>query len=199
MRKIALSVVLLALSGGAFAASTEGMKDLLPLGSSAPDFQLQDVVTGRPVSLGDFSAKKALVVAFICRHCPYVQHVKGALAKLGQDYKDKDVAIVAISANDPAAYPDDAPESLKEMALEENFTFPFLFDETQQTAKNYTAVATPDLFIFDGDRKLVYRGQFDGTRASRCPPTRSRRSAARSSGKHNPKNLFAALTNPPRS
>jgi len=104
------------------------------------------------------------MVAFICRHCPYVQHVKKALAQLGKDYEGKDIAIVAISANDPSAYPEDAPDKLSEMAEEEGFVFPFLFDETQDVAKAYTAVATPDIFIFDKDQKLVYRGQFDDTR-----------------------------------
>jgi peroxiredoxin len=164
MKRFALTVAALSLAVSAYAASTEGMKGLLPLGESAPDFKLKDVSSGAEVSLKDFAGKKALVVAFICRHCPYVQHVKKALADLGRDYQGKDVAIVAISANDPASHPDDAPEKLKEMAAEEGFTFPFLFDETQQTARAYTAVATPDMFIFDGAQKLVYRGQFDDTR-----------------------------------
>jgi peroxiredoxin len=158
------SLALLSVASTSFAATTEGMKGLLPLGEQAPDFKLKDVVSGKEYSLADFSGKKTLVVAFICRHCPYVQHVKKALAQLGNDYKDKSAGIVAISANDPAANPDDSPEKLREMAIEEGFAFPLLFDETQQTAKAYTAVATPDIFIFDADRKLVYRGQFDDSR-----------------------------------
>jgi len=148
----------------AFAATTEGRQDLLPQGSAAPDFHLTDVRTHQSVGLSDFSSKKILVVIFMCRHCPYVQHVKKALAALGREYAGKDAAFVGISANDPAAYPEDAPASLAEMAKEEDFNFPLLFDETQATAHAYTAVATPDVFIFDGARKLVYRGQFDDTR-----------------------------------
>jgi len=148
----------------AFAATTEGKKGLLPLGSKAPQFNLADVSSGTEFSPKDFEGKKAFVVAFICRHCPYVQHIKKALATIGKEYEDKDVAFVAISANDPSAYPEDAPEKLSEMALEEGFTFPFLFDESQATARAYTAVATPDIFIFNKDQKLVYRGQFDDTR-----------------------------------
>ncbi len=151
-------------SNPVLAATTEGMKDLMPKGTQAPDFALEDVSSGTEFSLKDFAGKKALMVAFICRHCPYVQHVKKALAQLGKDYGDKDIAIVAISANDAQAFPDDAPDKLSEMAKEEGFTFPFLYDETQKVAKVYTAVATPDVFIFDADQKLVYRGQFDDTR-----------------------------------
>ncbi len=161
---ICLLAAALAQGSPAFSASTENKKGLLPLGSQAPDFSLPDVVTGKTVTLADFSDKKALAVIFICRHCPYVQHVKESLAKLGRDYKDKNVAIVAISANDAAAYPDDSPESLAEMARAEGFAFPFLHDDTQKVAQAYTAVCTPDIFVFNGKRELVYRGQFDGTR-----------------------------------
>lgn len=100
----------------------------------------------------------------MCRHCPYVQHVKGELARIGKDYQDKNIAIVAISSNDAAEYPDDAPESLKEFAKVEGFTFPILFDESQEVAKAYTAACTPDFFLFDTDNKLVYRGQLDDSR-----------------------------------
>ena len=165
MKKMIWVICGLALYGSVWAAaSTEGQKDLLPLGSKAPEFTLPDVTTGTKFSLSDFQGKKALVVVFICRHCPYVQHVKSALAAIGNEYTKKDTAFLAVSANDPETYPEDAPESLKEMAKEEGFVFPFLFDETQKTAKAYTAVATPDVFIFDKDQKLVYRGQFDDTR-----------------------------------
>lgn len=165
MKKFVLALITLSIiTSPVFAATTEGAKGLLPLGSAAPDFKLTDVVSGKEVSLKDFEGKKALAVFFICRHCPYVQHVKKALAQLGKDYEDKDAALVAISANDPAANAADAPDKLKEMAEEEGFTFPFLFDESQSTARAYTAVATPDVFIFDSGQKLVYRGQFDDTR-----------------------------------
>ncbi|ATS18502.1 thioredoxin family protein [Synechococcus sp. PCC 6717] len=143
---------------------------MLALGTPAPDFQLPDVVTGQTISLGTFAEKKALLVMFICRHCPYVKHVEKELARLGQDYKDSDLGIVAISANDAAAYPDDAPDSLKAMAMELGFTFPLCYDESQETAKAYTAACTPDFFLFDGDRKLVYRGQLDDSRPRNDAP-----------------------------
>ena len=146
------------------ATSADGKKGLLKLGDTAPDFKLRDVVTGTDVTLGELKDAKALLVAIICRHCPFVQHVKKELARLGKDYQGKGLAIVAISANDPAGYPEDAPGKLKEMAVTEGFTFPLLFDETQAVAKAYTAVATPDFLLFDSARKLVYRGQFDDSR-----------------------------------
>lgn len=151
-------------AGTALGETTEGKEGLLPLGSPMPAFSLTDVVSGQALSAGNFKDKKVMLVAFICRHCPYAQHIKKSLAKLARDYADQDAAVVAISANDPAAYPDDAPASLREMAGEEGFVFPFLFDESQQVAASFTAVATPDIFIFDKDRKLVYRGQFDDSR-----------------------------------
>ena len=166
MKRFLLLMAVLMIPGvGALgAATTEGRAGLLPLGSPMPDFNLTDVVSGRTVSSQGLEPKKVTMVAFICRHCPYAQHVKKSLAQLGRDYADKDVAIVTISSNDPAAYPDDAPESLKEMAQEAGFNFPLLFDESQKTAQSFTAIATPDIFIFDSNRKLVYRGQFDDTR-----------------------------------
>lgn len=144
---------------------------MLSLGTKAPDFSLSDVVSGDLISLSTFKDKKALLVMFICRHCPYVQYVKHEIARIGKDYKDKDVGIVAISSNDPISYPDDTPESLKEMAQELGFTFPFCFDETQEVAKAYTAACTPDFFLFDKDRKLVYRGQLDDSRPGNNLPT----------------------------
>ncbi len=148
----------------AMGASTEGKKGLLSLGSVAPDFKLQEVTDGRWVSLGDFADKKALVVIFTCRHCPFAQHAKPGIIQLAKDYKDKSVGVVLISSNDPDAYEDDSPESLREMAIQDGFPSPLLFDETQSIAKAYTAVTTPDVFVFDKDRKLVYRGQFDDAR-----------------------------------
>lgn len=140
---------------------------MLPLGTSAPAFSLPDVTTGRPVSLEDFSGKPALLVMFICKHCPYVVHVREELARLGRDYSASGLAIAAISSNDVAAYPDDSPANLKQMAAEAGFTFPLLFDETQEVARAYDAVCTPDFFLFDHDRHLVYRGQLDDSRPSR--------------------------------
>ncbi len=165
-----LSAVLLCAANVSWAATSEGREGLLALGSAAPDFKLEDVTTGETVSRDDFAGKKAFLVMFICRHCPFVQRVKEGLAALAKDYSGKDIAIVAISANDPKGYADDSPESLKEMAEEEDFIFPVLFDDTQDVAKAYTAVVTPDIFLFDGDRKLVYRGQFDGARPGNDVP-----------------------------
>jgi len=148
---------------------------MLELGTLAPDFSLPDVISGRTFTLQDFQGKKAFLIMFICRHCPYVQHVKEEIAKIGRDYKDKDIAIVAVSANDADLYPEDSPESLKEMAQELNFTFPYLYDERQETAKAYTAACTPDFFLFDKERKkLVYRGQLDDSRPGNNLPVTSK-------------------------
>jgi peroxiredoxin len=140
------------------------LSTMLELGTVARDFRLPNVVSGKTVSLDDFADKKALLVMFICRHCPFVKHVEQELAQVGIDYESKDIRIVAISANDPAVSSDDAPESLKEMAAQLGFKFPFLYDESQGTAKAYSAACTPDFFLFDRSRKLVYRGQLDDSR-----------------------------------
>ena len=137
---------------------------MLPLGFVAPDFSLPDVVTGKSVTRDFFKEKKALLVMFIYRHCPYVRHVQKEIARIGKDYQNNELGIAAISVNDAENYPDDSPESLKEMAEELDFTFPYLYDETQETAKKYRAACTPDFFLFDGQRKLVYRGQLDDSR-----------------------------------
>jgi peroxiredoxin len=137
---------------------------MLALGTKAPEFELPDVVTGRTVGVRDFDDKAGLLVMFICRHCPYVAHVRAELVRLGRDFADSALGVVAISANDPAAYPEDAPESLAEEAREAEYTFPYLFDQTQEVAKAYTAACTPDFFLFDADRALVYRGQLDASR-----------------------------------
>ena len=137
---------------------------MLALGTQAPPFQLPDVVTGEGVTLDSFDTKKGLLVMFICRHCPFVKHVEVELASIGGDYADKDLGIVAISSNDAAEYPEDAPESLKEMADALQFNFPYLYDEDQSVAKQYTAACTPDFFLFDSARTLVYRGQLDASR-----------------------------------
>jgi peroxiredoxin len=143
---------------------------MLALGTKAPDFELPDVVSARTVSIRDFDRKQALLVMFICRHCPYVRHVRSELARLGRDFADSDLAIVAISSNDPIEYPEDAPQSLAEEAREAGYAFPYLFDETQEVAKAYTAACTPDFFLFDADRALVYRGQLDDSRPSNGLP-----------------------------
>lgn len=143
---------------------------MLPLGTKAPEFHLPEVVSGENISLANFADKKALLVMFICRHCPFVKHIQQELANLGKDYLNSDLGIVAISANDAQNYPNDAPESLKEMSTELGFKFPLCYDETQETAKAYTAACTPDFFLFDQERKLVYRGQLDDSRPSNNKP-----------------------------
>ncbi|MFN6563771.1 MAG: thioredoxin family protein [Nostoc sp. ChiSLP01] len=143
---------------------------MLPLGTKAPDFDLPEVVSGKATSLSTFADKKALLVMFICRHCPFVKHVQQELAQLGKDYFTSDLAIVAISANDAKNYPDDAPDSLKAFVTEQGLTFTLCYDESQETAKAYTAACTPDFFLFDGSRRLVYRGQLDDSRPSNGKP-----------------------------
>lgn len=143
---------------------------MVKLGTPAPVFSLPDTVSGRTVSLSHFASKKILLVMFICRHCPYVQHVQEELARLGRDYAGKDLAIVAISANDAENYPEDAPDSLKEMVLSLGFVFPLLFDETQSVAQAYCASCTPDFFVYDQNRKLIYRGQLDDSRPGNGKP-----------------------------
>ena len=143
---------------------------MLELGTSAPDFQLPDVVSGQQISLATFADNPALLVMFICQHCPFVKHVQIELARLGQDYETQGLGIVAISANDVANYPDDSPEKLQAMAAELTFQFPVCYDETQEIAKAYTAACTPDFFVFDRDRTLVYRGQLDESRPSNGIP-----------------------------
>lgn len=137
---------------------------MMPLGAKAPDFKLEDTVTGQHFSIDDFADKTALLVMFICNHCPYVKHVRGELAKLGKDYRDSDLGIVAISSNDPDSYPDDSPEMMKAEAETYGYVFPYLFDEDQTVAAAYTAVCTPDFFLFGPDRKLAYRGRLDESR-----------------------------------
>jgi peroxiredoxin len=143
---------------------------MLPLGTKAPDFELPEVVSGKATSLSRFADKKVLLVMFICQHCPFVKHIQKELAQLGKDYFTGDLGIVAISANDAKNYPDDAPESLQAMVAELGFTFPLCYDEAQETAKAYTAACTPDFFVFDQERKLVYRGQLDDSRPSNGKP-----------------------------
>ena len=137
---------------------------MLPLGARVPSFELADVVTGQTVSNSDFNDSKGLLVMFICKHCPFVVHVKDELARLGRDYKGKDISIVAISSNDVANYPDDAPDKLATMSKELGFEFPFVYDESQAVAKAFQAACTPDFFLFDEARELVYRGQLDDSR-----------------------------------
>jgi len=137
---------------------------MLALGTRAPEFALPDVVSQKTINLDTFRDKRGLLVMFICRHCPFVKHVQEELARIGKDYQNQRLGIVAISSNDANAYPDDRPESLRDMASELGFTFPFCYDETQEVARAYSAVCTPDFFVFGENRELVYRGQLDGSR-----------------------------------
>jgi len=146
---------------------------MLALGTAAPDFSLPDVVSGKTVSPSVADGEKGLLVMFVSRHCPYVQHVKQELARLGKDYVGR-VGIVAISANDVVSYPDDSPANLKRMALEIGFNFPVCYDESQEVAKAYSAACTPDFFLFDAGRKLVYRGQLDDSRPGNGKPLTGR-------------------------
>ncbi len=143
---------------------------MLELGTEAPDFRLTDVMTGKIVRRDDFRDKKALLVMFICAHCPYVKHIEKTLGKLGSDYAGKPMAIVAISSNDATTHPSDNPEGLKAQANANRFTFPYLYDESQAAAHAYKAACTPDFFLFDSDFKLVYRGQYDSSRPSNGVP-----------------------------
>jgi peroxiredoxin len=143
---------------------------MLELGTEAPDFALTDVVSGKTVRRDDFHGKDALLVMFLCAHCPYVKHVEKSLGKLGADYTGKPIAMVAISANDAENFPADKPEGLKAQAKANGFAFPYLYDESQAVAHAYTAACTPDFFLFDKGFKLVYRGQLDASRPGNGVP-----------------------------
>jgi peroxiredoxin len=136
---------------------------MLPLGTTAPEFKLPDT-NGKTVARADFKDKPALLVLFICNHCPYVKHIRAGLAQLARDYLPRGVAIVGINANDVANYPDDSPAKMKDEVKSAGYIFPYLYDESQAVAKAYHAACTPDIYLFDKNRKLVYRGQFDDSR-----------------------------------
>lgn len=142
---------------------------MLALGTVAPDFRLPDT-EGRPVALSDFEGAKALLVMFLCPHCPFVRHVRHELAAVARDFAGKGLATVAIMSNDLAQYPQDGPEGMRREKAEAGYAFPYLLDETQAVAKAYRAACTPDLFVFDGARRLVYRGQLDGSRPGNGVP-----------------------------
>jgi len=142
---------------------------MLALGTSAPDFRLPDT-SGKIVALADFKSAPALAVFFICNHCPYVKHMQAGLAQLARDYQPRGAAIVAISSNDAQNYPDDSPARMAQEAKSAGYTFPYLYDESQAVAKAYRAACTPDIFLFDAARKLVYRGQFDDSRPGNGVP-----------------------------
>ncbi|ESA37614.1 peroxiredoxin [Leptolyngbya sp. Heron Island J] len=143
---------------------------MLALGTKAPAFSLISVMSGATVTLDTFADSKALLVMFICVHCPFVKHVEQELAKIGQDYSNTGLGIIAISSNSIETHPQDAPEHMKAQAQEQGFSFPYCYDATQAVAKTYTAACTPDFFLFDASLKLVYRGQLDDSRPSNGKP-----------------------------
>lgn len=137
---------------------------MVPLGLEAPKFELLDVKTDKLVKSEDLFGKKGTLIMFICNHCPFVKHVNQQIVQISKDYQNSGIKLIAISSNDIINYPDDSPSEMKKVAIKENFTFPYLYDETQTVAKNYGAACTPDFFIFNSSNKLVYRGQLDDSR-----------------------------------
>jgi peroxiredoxin len=146
---------------------------MLALGTPAPDFALPDTA-GATVRRDDFAKAAGLLVMFICNHCPYVKHVRGELARIGRDYPPRGLAVVAINANDASRYPDDHPDRMAVEARAAGYTFPYLFDESQSVARAYHAACTPDFFLFDRERRLVYRGQLDDARPGNDVPVTGR-------------------------
>jgi peroxiredoxin len=142
---------------------------MLPLGTKAPDFSLSDT-QGRTVSLSDFDNAEALLVVFMCNHCPFVKHILDGLVELVKEYQQKGVAVVGINSNDVESFIEDRPEMMEKVAVEKGFTFPYLYDETQNVARAYHASCTPDFFLFDKDKDLVYRGQMDDSRPGNGVP-----------------------------
>lgn len=138
--------------------------NMIPLGTTAPDFNLPDTVSGKVLSLNNVKGAKGTLVVFMCNHCPYVKHILNKFVALATHFSDKGIATVAISSNNVENYPDDSPDKMKELALQEHFNFPYLYDETQDVAKAYDAACTPDFYLFNSENKLVYRGQFDDSR-----------------------------------
>ena len=145
------------------------LSTMLELGTVAPHFHLPDI-TGKLVNRDDFKSASALLVMFVCNHCPFVKHIQAGLVQLAKDYQPKGIAIVAINSNDTEKYPDDSPAKMQDEARAAGYTFPYLFDATQSVAKAYRAACTPDFFLFDKNFKLVYRGQFDGARPKNAEP-----------------------------
>lgn len=137
---------------------------MVPLGTKAPEFKLSDVVSGKEISLDSHRGKVATVILFICNHCPYVRHINVQLVKLAAHYRTKDIQFIAISSNDVKQYPEDGPEKMRETAIQLDYPFPYLFDSSQEVARAYDAACTPDIFVYDKDLLLVYRGQFDDSR-----------------------------------
>jgi thiol-disulfide isomerase/thioredoxin len=146
------------------------LSNMMPLGTVAPDFKLLDTLSGKNLSLGELKSDRATVILFICNHCPFVKHVDAGIVKLAQDYQAKGISFIAISSNDIENYPQDAPDLMKVEAERVGYSFPYLFDETQEVAKAYQAACTPDFYIFDGNLKCVYRGQMDDSRPGNLLP-----------------------------
>jgi peroxiredoxin len=142
---------------------------MLPLGTPAPRFSLPDT-SGETVSIHDFDGAPGLLVMFLCNHCPFVKHLREGLARFAREYGERGLGIVAINSNDVERYPADSPEMMAKEVEEAGYVFPYLFDETQEVARAYRAACTPDFFLFDGEGKLVYRGQFDGSRPGNDVP-----------------------------
>lgn len=140
------------------------LSNMIPLGTVAPDFNLPDTVSGKTVSLQELKSDKATLIMFICNHCPFVKHVDEQLVALGKEYQARGVSVIAISSNDVDNYPQDGPELMMQEATQVGYTFPYLYDATQDVAKAYDAACTPDFYVFDKDLKCVYRGQLDGSR-----------------------------------
>jgi thiol-disulfide isomerase/thioredoxin len=147
---------------------------MLPLGTPLPDFTLKNALDGQPVAARQAAGPNGLLVMFICNHCPYVKHVMPELGRLGADYLPRGVGILAVNSNDAEAYPQDAPPAMKALARQEGWRFPFVFDEKQDVARTFRAACTPDFYLFDGDRRLVYRGQLDDSRPSLPTPVTGR-------------------------
>ena len=143
---------------------------MLPLGTPAPSFALRDTVTGRTVTLEELAGSSALLIAFVCNHCPFVKHILDGFVTFARDFGTRGLAVIAISSNDAVRYPADAPEEMARIATLKRFTFPYLFDETQGVAKAYRAACTPDFFVYDSSRKLIYRGQMDASRPGNGKP-----------------------------
>jgi thiol-disulfide isomerase/thioredoxin len=144
--------------------------NMLPLGTKAPYFELLDTVSDQILSLNDLKSEVATVIMFICNHCPYVIHINSEIVKLANQYITKGVSFIAINSNDVEKYPDDAPDKMKELAVKESYPFPYLFDESQKTARTYDAACTPDFYVFDSELKLAYRGRLDNSRPKTDTP-----------------------------
>jgi len=144
--------------------------NMLPLGTIAPNFNLPDTISDKVVSLENIKGEKGTLIMFICNHCPFVKHINSKIVELAATYQSKGIVFIAISSNDIVNYPQDAPELMKQTALEENYSFPYLFDESQEVARAYEAACTPDFYLFDDDLQLVYRGQLDDSRPGNDKP-----------------------------